>query len=721
MLDDTLLDDTLLDDTLLDDTLLDSSFILYNIAMETNNFGLVRVAVASPSIVVADPQKNAETIVKLVLEADKKSVSLLVMPELSLTGCSCQDLLFQTSLIESAKKMLIHIAEKTSETRVLFSVGLPLFVDEVFCSAQAWVYRGEVLAIAGKPEGPLSSNSLKTVYLDERFSNVLFTQHIVIQDNVFPAFSLTSVIGADLFGSDVSILLESTSAPAIIVHHGSDPAFVDLSNDKNAFLMTMTKARYCACLFATAPPSESTSGFVYSAHNLIVERGRFLAESYFEEDTLLITEVDFERISIDRGRKKARSKNSSFFDDTVKNARDAMYAAISEKVLFIGISLLDGRHIGNLNRWVKKDIFIAEKDERASVYSHIFQMQVHGLKKRMQHIKTEKVILGLSGGLDSTLALIAASKTIASLGLDSKNILAVSMPGFGTTERTRTNAKRLAEVYGATFLEISIEKAVEQHFRDIGHDKNVHDVVYENSQARERTQILMDLANKENALLLGTGNMSELALGWTTYNGDHMSMYALNSSIPKTLVQDLVRYEAELSDQSCQKADPSVRNSKQGLMQKAMQVKQTAEKKSTQNVLARAEVLRAILDTPISPELLPPAKGEIAQKTEHLIGPYILHVFFMFYILRFGFSPKKIFFLACEAFIHQDEQPEFTEAEILSWLKIFYKRFFAQQFKRSCAPDGVSIGSLSFFSHSWNMPSDASANIWLRELEEIGL
>lgn len=699
--------------------------------MIEKNYGFVRFALASPSITVANPRQNMHSHFALVQEANEKNVSVLVFPELSLTGASCADLLVQKSLLDSAKENLIVLANKTKDFSLLFSVGLPLLVDGNFYSVQAWLFQGKIIAlipnnydiflqIIETENGFLekktdSIQTVKKIALSAEQREIPFGK-ILLQDENSPFFTLTSCF-------DTSVLFDYARLFPVNIFalHGKEKALVGEKKEKALLLKALTKEGRFAVLSASPPPSESSSEFLYSAHNLIVENGKILAESYLEENMLLIQEIDIERLALEKARVKFRYP---YFHENSQHSIEGFY--------IVSFPFLKNTSINSLNRFIKADVFIPEESEKQEIYADIFQTQALALSKRMKHIGCKKIILGLSGGLDSTLALIVAVKTLTLMGLGSKHILAISMPGLGTTEKTKSNAKMLAKSYGVTYREISIEKAVYQHFSDIGHDGKTLDIVFENAQARERTQILMDLANMEGALLVGTGNMSELALGWTTYNGDHMSMYALNSGIPKTLVRELVRFEAEQARESTRLGSEKLTETSEKAA--GLGSRNSAKTSEKASFLQRAEVLDAILETPISPELLPAVDGNIDQKTESLIGPYILHDFFMYYLLRFGFSPKKIFFLAKQAFIveineqkhfpHENPNNEIAELElsekdILSWLEIFYKRFFSQQFKRSCAPDGVTIGSLSFSKSFWSMPSDASVEIWLQEIEEL--
>lgn len=714
--------------------------------MIEKNYGFVRLALASPSIIVANSRQNMHSHLALIEKANEKNVSVLVFPQLSLTGASCENLFAQKSLLDSAKENLIVLVNKTKDFSLLFSVGLPLLVDGNFYSVQAWLFQGKIIAII-----PDTSNDFtKTIEIDsevqeKKSKSMLEVKKIslsseqreipfgkiLLQDENNPFFTLTSCF-------DTSLLFDYARLFPVNIFalHGKDRALVGEKKEKALLLKSFSKEGSFAVLSVSPPPSESSSEFLYSAHNLIVENGKILEESYLEENTLLIQEIDIERLAFEKAKKK---NCSSHFHANSQNNVEGFYT--------VSLPLLENTSINSLNRFIKADVFIPEESENHEIYSQVFQTQALALSKRMKHIGCKKIILGLSGGLDSTLALIVAAKTLSLMGLDSKHILAISMPGLGTTDKTKSNAKILAKSYGVTYREISIEKAVYQHFSDIGHDGKTLDIVFENAQARERTQILMDLANMEGALLVGTGNMSELALGWTTYNGDHMSMYALNSGIPKTLVKELVRFEAEQARESAGLgSEKSAGTSEKAAGLGSGKMLKTSEKAAglgsgnsleiseKTSFLQRAKVLDAILSTPISPELLPAVDGNIDQKTESLIGPYILHDFFMYYLLRFGFSPKKIFFLAKQAFIVQKNEQKYShnenlrneiaqlqlsEKDILSWLEVFYKRFFSQQFKRSCAPDGVTIGSLSFSKSFWSMPSDASFEIWLEEIEEL--
>ena len=636
--------------------------------------GFIKVAAGSVKTTVADIAANLSEIKKRIEQADKKGVNLLVLPELSLTGYTCGDLFYSEVLLDSAREALCELAEFTADKYPLVLVGLPLRHGHRLFNCAAALHDGEIKAIVPKTHLPnysefyekrqfASANSLggnTTVNIGGRA--VPFGRHLIFRHE-----SLENYI----FGVDICEDLWTQSPPSEALCHAGALIIANLSasneivgkEEYRRLLVKATSARLiCGYVCANAGPGESTQDTVFSQHHLICENGILLAENNpFEENELLISEIDVDRLAGERHRLNAYASAA---------AKDTLSITFNQEIRETALTSKISR-----TPFVPADEGIV--NERAE---KILAIQAHALKKRLEHTRAKKAVLGISGGLDSCLALLVTARAMDMLSRPRTDILAVTMPCFGTTMRTKSNAERLCACLGVTLREVDITAAVNRHFEDIGHDANVHDVTFENSQARERTQVLMDIANQTGGLVVGTGDLSELALGWATYNGDHMSMYAVNSSVPKTLERHIVRYVEGRSDGEL------------------------------------AKVLFDILDTPVSPELLPAGdKGEISQKTEDLVGPYELHDFFLYYALRFGFAPSKIYRLAKYAFAGAYE-----DKTVLRWLKIFFRRFFSQQFKRSCMPDGPKVGSVSLSPRSdWRMPSDASAALWLSELENL--
>ncbi len=627
--------------------------------------GFLRVAAATPSIRVADPAHNAQKILEQI-QAAPADTAVLVFPELCLTGYTCGDLFLQAALLRGAEKALEWLLDETAACETLFLVGLPVADGSSLFNCAAVCQKGRLLGLVPKTHLP----SYSEFYEGRHFTpgrpqpqpfffagrETLFGSELVFCCSDMPALKLGVEICEDLWvAAQPSQRLAAAGATVIANLSASDESI-----GKGAYrrqLVAGQSARLCcAYLYADAGEGESTGDLVFSGHNLISENGTILAESERFATGILSTEIDLTRLTYERRRMTTFAQSVSM--TTVSFPYPLRRLTLTRT--FPALPFVPG-----------------DPQEQAARCEEILSIQAAGLARRLAHTGSGAVI-GLSGGLDSALALLVTARAYDALGRSRSDIRAVTMPCFGTTDRTRSNSHRLAQAVGASLTEISIAETVSLHLRDIGHG-GAHDVTYENAQARERTQVLMDIANQDGALVIGTGDLSELALGWATYNGDHMSMYGVNASVPKTLVRHLVAYEARKHGGPLQ------------------------------------EALLDILDTPVSPELLPPQDGEIAQKTEDIVGPYELHDFFLYYMLRFGCPPAKIYRLACLSFAER-----FEPATIKKWLLTFLRRFFSQQFKRSCLPDGPRVGSVALSPRGdWRMPSDASAALWLREAENL--
>ncbi len=631
--------------------------------------GFLKIACATPDLRVGDCVYNTERILELIGEAHNKGVKIICFPELSVTGYTCGDLFLQETLGNAAEQQLLRIVQATRELDIVSIVGLPFVNQNKLYNCAAVICKGALLGIVPKTELPNYSSHNELRYFSQGFDSGYFLQ---VQGTSVPfgtglVFCCETMPGL-VFGVELCEDLYTAVSPSVryvkagatlIFNLSASPEAAGKAEYRRMMVQAKSASLCCAYAMADAGMGESTTDLVFSGHNIAAENGKLLAESELFANQMLITEVDLQRLCADR-----RKCNTFTTDEDIFHVEFSLAAEET-----------------TLTRPIPKNPFIPENpDTRAARCREILQMQTVGLMRRMQAIGCKNAVLGLSGGLDSTLALIVTAHAFDLLGLDRSGIHTITMPCFGTTDRTYQNACDLAEKYGSTLREIRIEDSVRQHFRDIGHDESVHNAAYENAQARERTQILMDIANDVNGLVVGTGDLSELALGWATYNGDHMSNYGVNGSIPKTLVRHLVRYEAEHSGKEL------------------------------------SDILLDILDTPVSPELLPPDKqGKIAQKTEDLVGPYELHDFFLYYVIRHGFTPSKIFRMAKYAFAG-----EYEDTVIFRWLKTFYRRFFTQQFKRSCLPDGVGVGSVGLSPRTgFRMPSDASVNLWMAELDKL--
>lgn len=692
------------------------------------DYGFLRIACASPAIKLADCASNADSLALAVQKGEKDGAECMVFPELSLTGCTCANLFLQENLLRKVPEALVSLARKTEHTRVLFAVGAPLLYKGFLTNCAVFIKSGRILAAvpktfagfanAGLPQGgearyfqsALSLEPGAVIEIGKQSAarsgalcgeprDVPFGTDILIKMNKAVRRSdgsdLTVYIGAQI-GADVYAAKNAAQTPALSLVRESAHVVLNLAAEaegagkaekRRSFIAVQSENPPCAYAYANAGRGESTTDYVFSAHNIIAENGSVLAESDLYTDGYIVRDIDIEGIEAERRQKTAAGIFSA------KNFR--IIEADEQKVSGTGTSSRKTAaakpHPFTLLRTIRKTPFVPETQEaREKRCEEVAAIQAHGLASRLEHTGIKSAVIGLSGGLDSTLALLTAIDSFRILSLPLTSITAVSMPGFGTSGRTKNNAAILASLTGVTFKEIDIREAVKIHLKDIGCDENVHDTVYENAQARERTQILMDLANKNKALVIGTGDLSETALGWMTYGGDHLSMYAVNVSVPKTLIQALVRHHAEPKNAAFFCADKT----------------------------RAAELSAALLDivnTPVSPELLPTKNGKIAQKTEELLGPYELHDFFLYYAVRRAFSPAKILFLAQHAF-----GKKYERSKILDTLIIFYRRFFSQQFKRSCMSDGVSTGSVSLSPRgAWNMPSDASSAQWLSEAEKL--
>ena len=637
--------------------------------------GYVRVEVVTPDIKVADCIFNTEQICSRIDKAYDAQLSVIVFPEMCITGYTCNDLFLQDTLLSDAQKSLATITEYTKGKNMLTVVGLPFEYCNKLYNVAAVIKDGVILGLVPKKYIPNYNEFYERRQFTEGFDKAVkvcvagqqtyMGSRILFRCSDFEKLVVGVEICEDLWTPLPPSVSHAMNGATLIVNPSASNETVGKEDYRRSLVTGQSARLVCAYAYASSGDGESTQDIVFGGHDIIAENGTLLAETSLFANNSVINDIDFDRLNSERRRMS-----------TFTSATD------NDEYTVVDFSLA-GTEYTSLVRFIDPHPFVPENEAtRNKRCEAILSIQAMGLKKRLAHIGCKNVVIGISGGLDSTLALLVAVRAYGLLGLDMSGIHAVTMPGFGTTDRTYDNAVKMIKSLGCTFHEISIRESVTRHFEDIGHDINVHDVTYENGQARERTQILMDIANKVNGIVIGTGDMSELALGWATYNGDHMSMYGVNASVPKTLVRHLVRYYAEVL------ADSTL-----------------------------AKVLYDVLDTPVSPELLPPDEnGQIEQKTEDLVGPYELHDFFMYYILRFGIHPAKLYRIACAAF-----RPDYSEETILKWLKTFYRRFFAQHFKRSCLPDGPKVGTVAVSPRGdLRMPSDACARIWLKELDELG-
>jgi len=639
--------------------------------------GFIKVCACTPKIKVADVDYNTEEIIKHMSDAEDNGAKVIVFPELCITGYTCQDLFLQPTLLDKALEGLDRIIDATNGLDALVFVGLPLEVDGKLYNTAAAIYGGNLLAFIPKKNLPNYAEFYEArhfypgfadpVCIGYKGADVPIGQNIIFTSPAVKGLQIACEICEDLWVADTPSTRHAMNGANVIVNLSAGNEIIGKSEYRRMLVKATSARLVCGYIYCDAGDGESTQDLVFPGHNLIYENGSTLAESKCFTTGAVYADLDIERLRTERRRMTTFSvEDPSAVKDNnnyVKIAFDIVQKETALSRKFYGMPFVP-----------------ADDGERAARCEHIIALQSEGLKKRLLHTGSKCAVIGLSGGLDSTLALLVTAKAFDLAGLDRKGIISVTMPCFGTTDRTYQNALKLAASLGTQLREINIMKSVRQHFEDIGHDESDHSVTYENCQARERTQILMDLANKEGGLVIGTGDMSELALGWATYNGDHMSMYGVNAGVPKTLVRHLVKYYAD----TCRSNELST-------------------------------VLYDVLDTPVSPELLPPKDGEISQKTEDLVGPYELHDFYLYYMLRCGFSPKKVYRVAKQAFagIYDDET-------ILKWLKTFYRRFFNQQFKRSCLPDGPKVGAVAVSPRGdLRMPSDAVSKVWLDELERL--
>lgn len=635
-------------------------------------YGFVKTAAATPKIRVADCEYNANQIIDCVKDAYQNGASLLVFPELCVTGYTCSDLFLQSTLLKAAEKAVSKIKNETKDLDIVFVVGVPIAVKQSLYNCGVVICKGKILGAVPKVNIPNYSefyevrhftsgkNAVESVsYAGE--DEVLISARQIFRCCGMDDFTFGVEICEDLWVADSPSINLTKSGASIICNLSCSDDLIGKAQYRRDLVKMQSAKLCCAYVYCDAGFGESTTDMVFSAQNIIAENGTIVSESCRFNNGITYADIDVERLMSER------RKTNTYTDEINSDKR----------AFCVGFDLEERDTV--LTRTFPCTPFVpSDKSDLENRCEEILTIQATGLATRLAHTGIQNVVLGLSGGLDSTLALIVCVHAFNMLSLDRKNIHTVTMPCFGTTKRTKSNAEKLAEAYGVSFEEINITLAVRQHFSDIGHDESVTNITYENSQARERTQILMDLSNKYNGLVIGTGDLSELALGWATYNGDHMSMYAVNASIPKTLVRYLTAYEAQKSN---------------GILK---------------------EVLFDVLDTPVSPELLPPDKnGEIAQKTEDVVGPYELHDFFLYYLVRFGYTPSKIYYMAKLSF-----KDKYSEETIKKWITVFIKRFFSQQFKRSCLPDGPKVGSVTLSPRSdWRMPSDASVKAWLDDLE----
>lgn len=633
--------------------------------------GFVKVAAATPCIQVADCGYNREQILSEIKRAEKQKVRILVLPELCMTGYTCGDLFLQETLLRGAEEGLIWLLEQTKAMDMLIVLGLPVSVDCKLYNTAAFLQQGKLLGMIPKTYMPNYSEFYEVRHfargqkeiqiISYANQSVPFGTRQMFRCRQMPELLIGCEICEDLWVPNPPST-EYAMAGATVICNPSASVEVTAKEGYRRQLVSAQSARLvCAYLYADAGEGESTTDVVFSSHNMICENGTVLAESRRFTNQMVVSEIDIHKLSAERRRM-----------NTYEVTGTAEYT----------ITVFDWKTEDTvLTREFSQTPFIPSNlTRRKERCEEIFTLQAMGLKKRLQHTHCQSAVIGLSGGLDSTLALLVTVRAFDMAGMNRSSILGITMPGYGTTDRTYQNALAMADALGVTLKEISIVKAVDQHFADIEHDKSIHDITYENGQARERTQILMDVANQTNGMVIGTGDLSEMALGWATYNGDHMSMYAVNVSIPKTLVRHLVQYVAD-----------------------------------TCNRETLTKILLDVLDTPVSPELLPPKHGEIVQKTEDVIGPYELHDFYLYYMMRFGFAPSKIYRIAVTAF-----REKYDRETIMKWLKKFYWRFFSQQFKRSCVPDGPKVGTVALSPRGdWRMPSDASVSLWIQDLEQF--
>ena len=640
---------------------------IYLIEVYKMKDGFIKVAAATPKIKVADPAYNTEEILKIIDETEKNGASILVFSELTISGYTCGDLFLQQPLLTECKNQLLRIVKATENKSMLVVVGCPIVIKQKLYNCAVVISDGSILGIVPKTHLPnysefyelrhfTSGEGLEEdLWFGEEFGYVNVAVNQLFKCKEIPELVVACEICEDLWVPLPPSTYHAMAGATVICNPSASVETTTKESYRRSLVSNQSARLLAAYIYADAGEGESTQDVVYSGHHLICENGSVLAEAKRFTNEIIYADIDVQKLAAER--RKMTSFPGGQTDDYFEQE--------------FSLEVKENK----ITRTFPKAPFVPDnQDERDKRCDEILSLQSMGLKKRLEHTNCKHAVVGISGGLDSTLAVLVTARAFDLLDIPRENLICVTMPCFGTTDRTYQNAVSLIKELGATLKEVRIEKAVRQHFVDIGHDENNHDVTYENSQARERTQILMDMANQYNGMVIGTGDMSELALGWATYNGDHMSMYAVNCSVPKTLVRYLVLYYAETTD-----------NKK------------------------LSEVLMDVLDTPVSPELLPPVDGVISQKTEDLVGPYELHDFFLYYMLRFGFPKSKLYRMAKLTFdgVYDDET-------IKKWLDKFYWRFFSQQFKRSCLPDGPKVGSVAVSPRGdLRMPSDASPTAWI--------
>ena len=631
--------------------------------------GFVKVAAATPDIRVADVEFNTQNIINAMEEAQKNGAKILVFPELCVTGYTCSDLFDHSVLLKASRKALLEIAENTNDKDMLVFVGAPLEVNGKLYNVAAAMNQGEIIGFTTKTFLP----NYGEFYEMRQFTpgpqivreitfegkKIPFGPQILFQAEGMEELVVAAEICEDVWSPIPPSIQAALEGATVIVNCSASDETIGKDTYRRALISGQSARLISGYIYANAGEGESTTDLVFGGHNIIAENGTILKESSRYVNEIIYSELDLQRITGER------RKNTTF-------------QPLDEETLVRVPFTIEETKTFLTRTFPKKPFVPSDEQTRAQRCEEILTIQAMGLKKRLAHTNARTAVVGISGGLDSTLALLVTARAFDMLGRDKKDIIAVTMPCFGTTDRTYQNACEMSKKVGATLIEVPIADAVNVHFRDIGHDPEDHSVTYENCQARERTQVLMDIANKTWGMVIGTGDLSELALGWATYNGDHMSMYGVNASVPKTLVRHLVKYAADDTK------DEALKN-----------------------------VLYDVLDTPVSPELLPPKDGDIAQKTEDLVGPYELHDFFLYFMLRFGYEPSKIFRIACMTF-----DGEYDKETIFKWLETFCRRFFSQQFKRSCLPDGPKVGTVALSPRGdWRMPSDACVAVWMKDLE----
>ena len=631
--------------------------------------GFIKTATVSPELRVADTVYNAEKIIEAIRTANEADVSLLVFPELCVTGYTCGDLFGQRTLLNAAKKAVLAIAEATKGIPMLIFIGAPIRNNNKVYDTAIAICDGRILGMVPKKNlanygesyearhfSSIEDESYGSAYeIDENYE-VPFSSELLFVANGIEDFKVACEIGEDLMALESPSVAHAKAGANIIVNLAASAEIVGRAAKRRLAVCSASEKLGCAYLYANAGCEESTTDGVFSGHSLIAQGGKILSEKKPFETGMQTAIIDVQTIADERMKKNTYP------------AQDTQDYLVLPFIGFIKET--------ETPKYPKRPFIPTDKNEFEERAESIINIQAYALKKRIAHSWAKTAVIGISGGLDSTLALLIAARAMDLLGRDRKDIISVTMPCFGTTQRTKSNAVLLAEALGTTVRTVDIKRAVSVHFEDIGHDENNHDVTFENAQARERTQVIMDIANQTGGFVVGTGDLSEVALGWSTYNGDHMSMYGVNADVPKTLVRYLVAYFA-----------------------------------STMEGEAKACLLD-ILDTPVSPELLPAKDGEITQKTEDIVGPYDLHDFFLYYTIRKGYTPDKLYRVATRAF-----EDEFDGETVMKWMKKFYSRFFTQQFKRSCVPDGPKVGSVALSPRGdWRMPSDAMSTAWLNEL-----